>query len=184
MNACIIRGQKYIYIYIVGSYIRSYFVHPVMMARKNDVFVHTDELVLKQPKARPVFQNKANPTSCYSSPLATSISTTLEIPSFTFMMVTNELPYKIIGMSGVPALPCGYHVVNLRLLKIRDSLLKEALLILHRRGSDCSFIQLENACKEVRSLMIQNIFWNNLVHAGPPFLSKALFVEANSLMQE
>ena len=89
-------------------------------------------------------QNEAT-TSCYLSVRATAVTRSLNNPPNTFITSTAKPP--LVYILKKPNLPCSFGVVNLRLMKAHDGQpFKEALLVLHRAATDCSFSRLDMTC--------------------------------------
>ena len=67
---------------------------------------------------------------------------------------TQTSPTSATSVASLPImpvrLPCGYHVVNLRTLRVvKEESFKECLLILHRTATDCSFMARHQTCDMV-----------------------------------
>ena len=68
---------------------------------------------------------------------------------FTQTPPTSATPVASLPIMPV-RLPCGYHVVNLRMLRVvKEESLKECLLILHRTATDCTFMARHQTCDMV-----------------------------------
>ena len=67
---------------------------------------------------------------------------------------TQTSPTSATSVASLPImpvrLPCGYHVVNLRMLRVvKEESMKECLLILHRTATDCTFMARHQTCDMV-----------------------------------
>lgn len=118
---------------------------------------------------------RSSQAACYLSSLAANISTSLDNPPMAFTFADNEAGGSLIsmpkvtskaspqlpsitkalnktdgmlaGIPMVPSLPCDYHLVNLRMFKVYDDVsLREALIVVYRKGTECSIVHEYRTC--------------------------------------
>ena len=99
-----------------------------------------------------LLQNYISKGTCYPSPMGAMLPWLHNNPPDVFFTQTS--PTSATSVASLPTmpvrLPCGYHVVNLRMLRvIKEESLKECLLILHRTATDCTFMARHQTCDMV-----------------------------------